>query len=375
MQILPQNQRAINEKLSYGPREDNQPSHYEFEPHDAEKTIKSTTTKIPTSSSGEFEMPVIDEYGLHSAPKAQITPTEEKVTSKNLNAHEKSPDLNSMDSVMKNLMAAANGFGIFATGASAVSRAVNYQASKDKETFFDKLAGFAVKGSMGINSAFNVYNGIRKKSIFDTAGFLGELIIASAAPYKFVNLLRGLTFCLYQTPEFLTSTLVGGELPKSESWGDNWKIMKERLPKAFSQIFKAETYSPKMLKTSSGLITGMWGGILSLLGVGVWGLTGNSEIGGAIKGVGEGLVDLFQVIPKEHWECKKTNYIRSGFSFIAGTSADIASRLMGNEPLLRDVCFFFVGIGRWLMSLSKAAGESNYGPGGVTKPSPTALAA
>ena len=125
------------------------------------------------------------------------------------------------------------------------------------------------------------------------------------------------------------------------------------------KIFKAETYSPKMLKTSSGLITGMWGGILSLLGVGVWGLTGNSEIGGAIKGVGEGLVDLFQVIPKEHWECKKTNYIRSGFSFIAGTSADIASRLMGNEPLLRDVCFFFVGIGRWLMSLSKAAGESN----------------
>ena len=133
MQILPQNQRAINEKLSYVPREDNQPSHYEFEPHDAEKTIKSTTTKIPTSSSGEFEMPVIDEYGLHSAPKAQIAPAEEQVVSSILNTNEKSPDLNSMDSIMKNLMAAANGFGIFATGASAVSRAVNYQASKDKK--------------------------------------------------------------------------------------------------------------------------------------------------------------------------------------------------------------------------------------------------
>jgi len=276
--------------------------------------------------------------------------------------------LSSIDDVMKKLMTAANGFGIFATGASALSRAVNYQASKDKETFFDKLAGFAVKGSMGINSAFNVYNGIRKKSIFDTAGFLGELVIASAAPYKFVNLLRGLTFCLYQTPEFLTSTLVGGKLPKSASWEDNLKIISERLPKAFSQLFKAETYKPEMLSKSAGLITGMWGGIISLLGVGFWGLTGNSSIGGAIKGVGEGLVDLFQVIPKEHWESKKTNYIRSGFSFIAGTAADIASRLMGNEPLLRDICFFFVGIGRWFMSLSKAAGESNYGPGGAIKP-------
>lgn len=279
------------------------------------------------------------------------------------------PDLGfaSMDSVMKNIMAAANGFGIFATGASALTRAVNYEATKDQETFFDKLAGFAVKGSMGINSAFNVYNGIRKKSILDTAGFLGELLIASAAPYKFVNLLRGLTFCLYQTPEFLTSTLVGGELPKSKSWEDNLKIITERLPKAFQQLFKAETYKPEMLKKSSGLITGMWGGILSLLGVGFWGVTGDSRIGGAIKGVGEGLVDLFQVIPKEHWECKKSNYIKSGFSFIAGTVADIASRLLGNEPLLRDICFFFVGIGRWFMSLSKAAGESNYGPGGVIK--------
>jgi len=111
----------------------------------------------------------------------------------------------------------------------------------------------------------------------------------------------------------------------------------------------------------------MWGGLLSLLGVGVWGLTGDSRIGGAIKGVGEGLVDLFQVIPKEHWDCKRTNYIRSGFSYITGTTADIASRLLGNEPMLRDICFFFVGIGRWLMSLSKAQREYNYGPGGVIK--------
>lgn len=297
-----------------------------------------------------------------------FAPPENSEESKTAESTE-SMDLIALDSVMKNLMAAANGFGIFATGASALSRAVNYQASKDKETFFDKLAGFAVKGSMGINSSYNIYNAFRKNSILDFTGFLGESIIALAAPYKFVNLLRGLTFCLYQTPEFLTSSLVGGKLPQSESFSDNWKVIKERLSKAFSQLFKAEIYKPDMLKTSAGLITGMWGGILSLLGVGFWGLTGNSEIGGAIKGVGEGLVDLFQVIPKEHWECKKTNYIKSGFSFIAGTAADIASRLLGNEPLLRDICFFFVGVGRWFLSLSKAAGESNYGPGGVIKPS------
>lgn len=269
--------------------------------------------------------------------------------------------------LFKKMMSVANGFGIFATGASALSRAVNYNASKDKETFFDKLASFAVKGSMGINSAFNVLNGIEKKSILDTTGFAGELLIASGAPYKFVNLLRGLTFCLYQTPEFLTSPLVGGKFPISRTWAENLDVLKDRLPKAFKLLFSADIYKPEMLSKSAGLITGMWGGLLSLLGVGTWGLTGDSRIGGAIKGVGEGLVDLFQVIPKEHWECKKTNYIRSGFSFIAGTVADIASRLMGNEPLSRDISFFFVGIGRWLMSLSKAAGESSYGPGGVIK--------
>lgn len=287
---------------------------------------------------------------------------------KNLDAQSKnvSEELNleSIDRVMKTIMSLANGFSIFTTGASALSRAVNYNERKNKESFFDKLASFGVKGSMGINSAFNFLNAVRQRSILDTAGFLGELIIASAAPYKFVNLLRGLTFCLYQTPQFLTSTLVGGQLPESKTWLENLNVIRERLPKAFSQLLKPETYSANMLGKSAGLITGMWGGILSLLGVAFWAFTGDSRIGGAVKGVGEGLVDLFQVIPKEHWECKRSNYIKSGFSFVAGTAADIASRLMANEPLLRDICFFFVGIGRWFMSLSKANKEYSYGPGG-----------
>jgi hypothetical protein len=290
---------------------------------------------------------------------------EEKPLPKILPANEASEDSESMESIMRKIMTAANGFGIFATGASVLTRATNYQQSKGKETFFDKLAAFAVKSSMGINSLYNVFNGVKQKSIFDTFGFLGELIIASAAPYKYVNLLRGLTFCLYQTPQFLTSNLVGGELPVSKTWSENFNILTDRLPKAFKHLFSKDTYKLSELKNNSGLITGMWGGIFSVLGVGFWSITGDSKIGGAVKGIGEGLVDLFQVIPKEHWTCKRTNYIKSGMSFIAGTASDIASRLMSNEPVTRDLSFFFSGIGRWFMSLSKAKQEYSFGPGGI----------
>lgn len=274
-------------------------------------------------------------------------------------------DPESMDSIMRNIMTAANGFGIFATGASVLTRATNYQKNKGQETFFDKLAAFAVKSSMGINSLYNVFNGVKQKSILDTFGFLGELIIASAAPYKYVNLLRGLTFCLYQTPQFLTSNLIGGELPVSKTWSENFNILVDRLPKAFKHLFSKDTYKASELKNNSGLITGMWGGIFSVLGVSFWGITGDSKIGGAVKGIGEGLVDLFQVIPREHWTCKRENYIKSGISFIAGTASDIVSRIMVNEPVSRDLSFFFSGIGRWFMSISKAKQEYSYGPGGI----------
>lgn len=272
-----------------------------------------------------------------------------------------------LDDVMKTIVTGANGFNVVATGLSALVRLLNYQKTKDKVTFWDHLAAFAVKGGMGINSAFNIYNGAKQKNICDTLGFVGELLIASAVPYKFVNLLRGITFCIYQTPSFLTSPILGGEIPENKTWAEDLKVISERLPLAFKKLFSPELYKLSNLNKSAGLLTGMWGGILSLVGVGYWALTGDMRIGGAVKGIGEWFVDFFQVIPKEHWECKRKFYIGSGVSFIFGTFSDIVSNWFKKEPVTRDLCFFFVSIGRLLMTKSKVNREHMYGPGGVIR--------
>lgn len=346
MQILQENQKAPAQKRDQGPLEDLQPSHYEYEPFDAEKTLKTNSPKIKTGSAGEFEMPVMDSYELHAAKPSKITDTNK-------------PKDTSFDKYAQMTTHAANSFNIVTSAVTAVGSAVS-----KNESFTNFLQGFASLGakvSMGVNSLFNIYNGHKQKDLSHVIGYGGELVAALLAPYKVLGLIRGMTFSTYQTSNILANIK---PMKKSNSYAEYVSQVKERIPTLISKLFKANTYTN--IKDNVGVVTGGWGGILSFTGVLGWALSGSTKFGGWVKGVGEVLVDSYQVLTKENWVNKKQFYIGSGLAFIMGSLAEIISKQRNNDPVTMALYFFGSGVGRLLYTISNILRENEYGPGGPT---------
>lgn len=346
MQALHNNQNATTQAPSYAPVEDLQPSHYEYEPFDAEKTLK-TSPKQKTSSAGEFEMPVMDTYDLHASASVQ-------------NPKPKISDIMNSEKtykLMEKSMHLANGLNIFTSGVTAIGSAMT--KNDNFNALLQKLASFGAKASMGVNSLFNILNGHKKKDLANVIGYTGELAVAVLAPYKLLGLLRGATFSTYQTSNILANVK---PMTESKTYGDYVSQVKERLPILMKKIFTPKSYLN--LKENAGFITGGWGSILSYTGVLGWAATGSTKFGGWVKGIGEVLVDSYQVLTKEHWQRKKQFYIGSGISFVIGSLCEIVSKQRNNDPVTMALYFFGSGIGRTLYTISNILGEDKYGING-----------
>lgn len=302
--------------------------------------------------SGEFEVADLNDFhGLHAATTSKPKPTVNQESQ--------------VYTLMRQGTNVANIINIITNGLSAL---VNSSTGKKKHEWINKSADFGAKLSMGVNSIFNIYNGHKQKEFFNVAGYLSELLIALLAPYKIMGLLRGVAFTLYQIPNLVTST---GHTPKSETYTDNLKMIQERIGIALKKTFSSEAYKFKNLSGNFGLLSGTWGGILSGAGILSWLLTGSTKIGSFIKGIGEILLDSFQ-LSKDHWLCKRTHYINSGLSFILGSLCEMISKQKNNEPVTMALYFVGSGIGRMFMTWSNTAKEREYQPGG---PKATVLAA
>jgi hypothetical protein len=244
-----------------------------------------------------------------------------------------------------------NCLGVVTSSCTALLHAV-FKTNKKVSQTLDKLASSAVSLSMGSNSAFNAYNSFRNKNICQLVGYGGELAIAGLAPYNYKGLLRGLSFTLYQIPQIIGS---GGK-KVFKSFAENFAMLKKELPSAIASLFKRDGYTEENRERS----VGAWGGLISTLGVFGWMLTGSDKMGGMVKGFGELLIDVFQVLPKQ-WALGKINYGISGLSFIFGSLCDIISKQMSNEPITRDLYFVGSGIGRIFMTRSNTLEEYNLG--------------
>jgi hypothetical protein len=226
-----------------------------------------------------------------------------------------------------------------------------FKNNKTISGLLNKAASYSVSLSMGVNSAFNAYNSFKNKNLCQLFGYGGELLIAALAPYNYKGLLRGLSFTAYQIPQIIG----GGGKKDFKSFAENFSMLKNELPKAIINLFKKDGYSGHNLERS----VGAWGGLVSTLGVFGWLLGAGDKFAGYVKGFGELLIDIFQVLPQQ-WALGKFNYGASGISFIVGSLCEIISKQVGNHPVLRDLYFAGSGIGRIFMTKSNTIGESNF---------------
>ncbi len=333
---------------------DQQPSHYNF---DANELIHNDKARVKPA--GEFEMPVMDNsYDLHAAPSK---PNKVQGISQKAEDQKKAePDM------LQYLVHAANGLNIFTSGFAAIASART--TDKNRIGFLENISSFGAKLSMGVNSLFNILNGHKQKDLANVIGYSGELLVALLAPYNVLGLLRGVTFSTYQTSNILAEAK---PMENSETYGEYLSQVKERYPLLIKKLFKADTY--KNLSKNIGAVTGGWGSLLSYAGVAGWALTGSTKFGGWLKGVGEVMVDSYQVLTKEHWDCKRQFYIGSGLAFIMGSLCEIISKQKNNDPVTMALYFFGSGVGRLLYTISNILGESKYGPGGPSAESTPAL--
>lgn len=228
-----------------------------------------------------------------------------------------------------------------------------FKNNKFVSGLLNKLASYSVSLTMGTNSAYNAYNSFDNKNFCQLLGYGGELLIAALAPYNYKGLLRGLTFTAYQIPQIIG----GGGKKEFTSFADNLSMLKKELPKAIMSLFKKDGYTGENIERS----VGAWGGLVSTLGVFGWMFGAGDKFAGYVKGFGELLIDIFQVLPKQ-WSLGKFNYAASGISFIVGSLCEIISRQVGNHPVLRDLYFAGSGIGRIFMTRSNTIGEYKYSP-------------
>ncbi len=236
-----------------------------------------------------------------------------------------------------------------------------FKNNKMVSELLNKLANYSVSLSMGTNSAFNAYNSFKNKNLCQLLGYGGELAIAALAPYNYKGLLRGLSFTAYQIPQIIG----GGGKKEFSSFAENFNMLRTELPKAITSLFTKEGYSEHNVERS----VGAWGGMISTLGVFGWMFGAGDKFAGYVKGFGELLIDIFQVLPKQ-WSLGKFNYAASGISFIVGSLCEIISKQVGNHPVLRDLYFAGSGIGRIFMTRSNTLGEFNFDSSNqVDKPS------
>ena len=236
-----------------------------------------------------------------------------------------------------------------------------FKNNKIASDVLNKLANYSVSLSMGTNSAFNAYNSFKNKNLCQLLGYGGELAIAALAPYNYKGLLRGLSFTAYQIPQIIG----GGGKKEFSSFAENFNMLKSELPKAIMSLFTQEGYRGHNVERS----VGAWGGLVSTLGVFGWMFGAGDKFAGYVKGFGELLIDIFQVLPKQ-WSLGKFNYATSGISFIVGSLCEIISKQVGNHPVLRDLYFAGSGIGRIFMTRSNTIGEYNFDSSNqVDKPS------
>ncbi len=299
---------------------------------------------------GEFEMPELDNYDLHAPAKAKVETT-----------HAEQSDFSKLFGKATYWF---NWLNIFGCGLSAFTQAI----SKNKKTTerMSKLAETGVKAGMGINAAYNTFKGFEQKEVFNVAGYLSELAIAAFSKYKNTGLLRGISFALYQVPKFLTSIKPGAP---AETFSENFKMMMDRMGPALKKIVDPNTYTDSK---NIGLLTGTWGGIFSGVGVVGWLITGSEKFGGWVKGIGEILLDVFQILPV-HRRHKRTNYVNSGVSFIVGSLLEILYRQTQN-PIFRDLYFMGSSMGRLFMTKSNELREDQYPEGGPVNGNSSSLA-
>jgi hypothetical protein len=326
--------KSNHSPLTYGPLEDSQPSHYEFDAYHEKPSFSNRRA-------GEFEMPIMDFDDLHSVP------------------HEVKPD--KIFSFVEKLTHLANAINIVTSGATAIGSTVSQ--NENTTNFLQKLASFGAKTSMGVNSFFNMLNGHKKRDLSNVIGYAGEMLAAALAPYNVLGLIRGASFSTYQASNVLSSVK---PMRDSRTYGEYVNQVKERLPVLVKKLFDFKTY--KSLTKNIGFITGGWGSLLSMAGVASWAATGSTKLGAWIKGIGEVLIDSYQILPKEHWERKKQFYISSGFSFVMGSLCEMISKQRNNDPVMMALYFFGSGIGRMLYTISNVLGEDKYNHGGPKNP-------
>ncbi len=257
---------------------------------------------------------------------------------------------------MKGLVNSANAISAVLNGAAALTSGSSKQKSVVGNV--EKLSEWGNKISFGINSIFNAANGYFDKNIFNLVGYSGEFLITTLMPEKIMGLIRGLSFPTYQMRNILSS-VEAFDTPKT--FTDEANMIKSRAGKAMKMIFTPSTYTWKNLSKDGGkvseMLLGAWGGILSAAGVGAWAVTGSTKLGGWMKGIGEAMIDAYQIAPIQ-WKTGKKFYISSGFAFLGGSICEIIGRQKNDDPTYRNLYFMGSSIGRMLMTLSNTFRES-----------------
>jgi len=258
-----------------------------------------------------------------------------------------------LDKFFKFALFSSSGIGILSCALSTALNSVNKELAEK----YQKVQAYVTRMALSTNAIINIYNNLIDKDICKLGGYIYELGVSALAPYDVLGLARGLSFVAYQIPEILSSR---GELDKCKTFGENFKMIKNRMATGVSDLFKPEYY--KDLNKNKNFIIGGWGGILSGVGVLSWLTTGNQKLGGFIKGIGECLIDCFHLLP-DVWDKKKTFYGGAGIAFIGGSICEMVSRQLNNNRFFGDLYFLGSTIGRFCMTASNYNQENTYKPG------------
>ncbi len=320
---------------------------------DFSSTVNPHEIARDNRATGEMLVPTLNEYDIRPPEMTEQHQSEKKEPS-------------DLDKFFKKAVYLASGVGFFGGLSSSLANAV---LGKDSWTLkkVNALQNVIARVAIGSSAAVQVYNNFRSKSLFKVLGYSYETLLSILSPFKTFGLHRGLCFMLYHIPEIVSSVK---PMDESKSFAHDYSQIASRAKDAFKFLMNGDSY-----KKAAGAIfgnnghgdilsvlLGAWGSLLSCAGVGWWMVTGDSAKGGLVKGIGEGLVDLFQIAP-DHWNRQRNFFVGSGVTFLLGTICETVSKMFKDNPVLGNLYFAGSTLGRLQFALSEINHETTYQPG------------
>lgn len=247
------------------------------------------------------------------------------------------PDLSSMFSVVGNIAAATAHF---------------FDLPEKARHYSDLFGVFGTKLFLFVNATINTMEQLTRNNYLSAFGYFLDNIIAAVIPQEHTFLARGLSSGTYHLAYSLG--IANGGKAKFENLQDHNNHLKQALKKTAQNLFSKQLL-PNFFKSSNAM-SGVLGGIFSILGVAAWPVFGK-KVATLLRDIGGSLKSTNYINPGHIREGRQLYFLSGIFQCGAAAADFVGSMFTKTRSYMVPVSLGLDGMAKYVLRQSNNKGE------------------